>query len=887
MADHATARTEAHPEATVEGQSIPVRLLQVVMQGIVIVLVCAAPWPYGCVHPGFDLLLLAGVGLLLVCWAVRLLLEGRLRWQKCPVLLCLAGLFLLGIWQVTPLPRPVLDWVSPNTARLYNQLLPAQPEIVAGDEKDSAPIDQPGRTISLYPTATRAQLIQLLSFFVVFAVVRNNTATPAGLRWLSAALLVNGAALSVFALVQRLSSSANTLYWTYSTNGTVFGPFICRNHFPFYINLCIGMGIGLILDSGRGSRERKAPLVRRGEGSGEGVLRNPAVAWICAALALMVVAVLFSLSRGGVLALGIAALVCLILKRSQAGLSPRGGAVFFVAGLAALLGGWLGYDLVAERMATIWKGEAIDNRWPLWMMIFPLIKDFPVWGTGYGTFQSVELMVRQTAVGEKVLYEHAHNDYLEMLIEGGGVGLGLTLLAIGWVFLLGYRALGRGKAEAGLALGALFGFATLVAHSFGDFGMHVPAIALLAAVLSAHLCALGTAAGQAREQVTAFPNEREEEAYNLRLGGLAPVLGAGTLLAMAVVLVGAAWKAHCADRLEVAATRFRSSLDDLDQCVVLLAEAARIAPEDAEVEVELGQVRSRLYERNAERLNRNTRLSLFAGAVLSASTDWAATLAWSLTPAPQKDLVSQQQQQLARRYLDPALRDFCRARNACPLLRGPHLMLASHLAWLARSDPRNTYLDRAKFLAPGDPDTWHLCGIQELQAGEPNRAWASWRRCLELSDRHLQEILEASLQVLDSDALVETVLPDRPERLVTAARRLYPDAASEEQRRPFFLKALRVLEAKPDPLSPEDLHAKAVACRAIGRSTEALATYQELLTRQHDKIAWRYELAEVLREQGQLENARRELVIVLAQQPAHPQARELMAIVAHELRRKK
>ena len=49
----------------------------------------------------------------------------------------------------------------------------------------------------------------------------------------------------------------------------------------------------------------------------------------------------------------------------------------------------------------------------------------------------------------------------------------------------------EGQAAAGLVLGALFGFTTMVIHNFGDFGLHIPAIALLATVLCAQLAGLG------------------------------------------------------------------------------------------------------------------------------------------------------------------------------------------------------------------------------------------------------------------------------------------------------------------------------------------------------------------------------------------------------------
>ena len=39
-------------------------------------------------------LLFVGVGVVLALWGARMLVEGHLAWKKCPVALCLAGLFL-------------------------------------------------------------------------------------------------------------------------------------------------------------------------------------------------------------------------------------------------------------------------------------------------------------------------------------------------------------------------------------------------------------------------------------------------------------------------------------------------------------------------------------------------------------------------------------------------------------------------------------------------------------------------------------------------------------------------------------------------------------------------------------------------------------------------
>src|SRR5262249_43784266 len=134
------------------------------------------------------------------------------------------------------------------TARMYGQFLPAQPEALFEGEELPVVSPPPGSTISLYPGATQALLLRLLAVFLLFAVVRTNVASAASLRRLSLAALANGVLLAHFGVIQFFSSPRHTIYWSVNAAGPVFGPFVHRNHFAFYMNLCLGLGAGLILN---------------------------------------------------------------------------------------------------------------------------------------------------------------------------------------------------------------------------------------------------------------------------------------------------------------------------------------------------------------------------------------------------------------------------------------------------------------------------------------------------------------------------------------------------------------------------------------------------------------------------------------------------------------
>jgi O-antigen ligase/tetratricopeptide (TPR) repeat protein len=869
-------------------------VLTAVMMGLLLFLVCCSPWVYGAVHPGFEFLLDAGVALLLVLWAVRMLLEWQVTWNKCPVVLCLAGLFLLALWQITPIDHALLARLSPATANLYDRLLPHEPEVLPLGEQREVVKPPPGSTLSVYPTATRRESIRILCVFLVFVLVLNNLGSSRMLRWLSIATLINGALLALFALIQFFSSQPNTLYWRYRSMGTVFGPFVNRNHFACYMNLCIGLGVGLLL-----TRRALGQQHRRGGGAPnagadgkfalQDLFQDPVALWASVALAIMVSSVLFSMSRGGFLALisGALVCVCLLLRASRsAGL----GLVLVVGALAVGLVGWLGYDYIQPRLESIWGNQALENRLPVWFRSLCIARDFPLWGTGYGTFEYAEAMYRSDASEASGFYDHAHNDYLEALTEGGIFSFLLVLLAAGLVYAFGFRAVirHRGTSTGGLALGALFAYTTLLIHSCSDFSPHIPAVALLATVVGAFLCALGL--GGDKEQKDGRVNEASAE-YRLRLSGLAPLLATATVLCLGLLVCASAWKAHLVDRWKAAAAapKEEEGIDSLRRRIDSLSNAVTLAPDNAPLQADLGTARLALYTAETAGILQRGRWAGIAGLVASPSVLLPAVTAvpgCSFLFAGPRSPSPDQQDHLERRLFVPALRAFLRARDVCPLLVNAQLGIAGAAARMTRADPPTDYTQRVKELAPGNPEAWYQCGQVELASLDPKQAWASYRHSLELSEDYLPLILAQSNKVLSPEEMLENVLSNRPEVLLAAASRLYPNADQVEERRPFLEKALALLGADAEKRTPAEWHTQAVIQRSLGELDAAASAYETALAKQPLQTEWRFEFARVLYERVRLEDARRQLVVVLTQQPRHAAAQQLLTAVKNDLARK-
>jgi O-antigen ligase len=870
-----------------------VRLVRGAMEALVLLLVCLSPWAFGAVEPFFEFLLYAGVAALLVLWAAVMLLEGRFTWKKSSVALCLAGLFLLAVWQLTPLPRDLLGTLAPATARLYERLLPEEAEVLPSGEERGPVSFPPGSTLSLYPGATQQELVKLLAVFLLFAVVRNNVASPGALLRLSLAAVANGALLSVFALVQFFTSPHNRLYWTYPSEGEVFGPFINRNHFSFYLNVGIGLGLGLLL--GLRNRNRSA-FERQGLRSLAALANDPPVLWVSCALALMISAVALSLSRGGLLALLGAALFCLLLGFWRSRRFAPGGSAALVAVLVLLVLTAFGFTRIQARLSTVLGGTALtENRIPMWSRVLPAVADFPLWGSGYGTFDYVEQMHRHTGAETGYFYQHAHNDYLEALLEGGAVRLAISLLAIALVYRAGCRAFFRqgDRPVGGHVLGALFGFTTVVIHSFVDFGLHIPAIALLATVVCAQLDALGQGGPEARaaEPKPAVP----ADSYSFRFWGLGPLAGAVTVIVLGLGLAAEGWRAAQVEAWRLAATRAGTLADPprYEEAIADLEEAVALAPESGRLHAELAKAHLQLFHDQTNRLAESGQFAVFAQVVPAltaadalgspAHTALATVPSWLAAAAQQEEFFTRQSLPLSGLHLEPALDHLLQARDSCPLLAEAQLQLALNVEQFRQAPPRRAYLERAKLLAPDDPEQWYLCGVQELFEGEAEQAWASWRRSLELSDRYLADILTGVSRSPDVPGVLSQVLPERPASWLAAADQLYPEPEATADRRPLLEKALALLEQPPGPQTAAELHTLASTHAALGHLEPAVAAYRLALEKEPQQVGWRYELASLLCDQRRFSEARRELLTILATQPGHGQARGLLETVAHGL----
>jgi O-antigen ligase len=116
----------------------------------------------------------------------------------------------------------------------------------------------------------------------------------------------------------------------------------------------------------------------------------------------------------------------------------------------------------------------------IWMNTFQILKDFPLFGSGLGTFGQIFPMYRTFHLQE--LITHSENDFLQLASEVGLIGFGLLLTLFLYIFLKAIsriRLLPNWEPQRYIGIGGLIGILALMFHSMVERNLQIPSNAFL------------------------------------------------------------------------------------------------------------------------------------------------------------------------------------------------------------------------------------------------------------------------------------------------------------------------------------------------------------------------------------------------------------------------
>ncbi len=377
-----------------------------------------------------------------------------------PVLWLLAASILLVALQLVPLP-PSLWQALPGRGPL------AGAAVVAG-------IPQPWRPLTIAPWATLNALSSLVVPLAVLLLARKlGPEDQARLRGL---LLVLIALSALIGLLQFSGAGVENVFVNY-TVGDVSGTMANRNHFALL------MAVGCLVApvwafSAHRSARWRAPFA-------------------LALLLLFLLVILASGSRAGLLVGSLATVIGIFLarrglKRELAGapkwLFPALLILVALLAIAAIAASVLFGRAIAVDRAFVLEADQ-EMRARALPVVLDMVRSYFPAGAGFGSFDLSFRLNEPFDLLKPTYFNHAHDDFLELLIDGGLPAAILVAVAMGWWAVTSVRAW-AGRAREGQTqqrLGSAILMVVFIASVF-DYPARTPLVMAILVLAAIWLC---------------------------------------------------------------------------------------------------------------------------------------------------------------------------------------------------------------------------------------------------------------------------------------------------------------------------------------------------------------------------------------------------------------
>lgn len=369
----------------------------------------------------------------------------------------LAAVMAIPLLQLVPLPFGL--WAA----------LPGRE--AAADALQLAGLGSGWRPYSLAPLETWRHALALLPPAAVFL---GACALREGEQRNLTVVVIVGAVLSLLVGLAQIAGGADSAFYFYDTTnrGSAVGLFSNRNHQAALLVAALPLAA---LWFGLGRKDPRRALI--------------GVAIVLTVFLIEIVALIVVRSRAGVL-LMVPSLIAglLLVWRAGGGRASRRSLLVLGGVIVVALGAGLAFGAgpVMERFA-----DSEDRRLTTAPVIAEAALAYLPFGAGVGSFPQVYAGVEPVETMNQTFFNHAHNDYLEVLLDTGIAGVAVLLAFLLW---WGSRSWAAWRGGDALACAGSAATGLLLVHSAADYPLRTLAMACVFALG----CALMVARKRAR-----------------------------------------------------------------------------------------------------------------------------------------------------------------------------------------------------------------------------------------------------------------------------------------------------------------------------------------------------------------------------------------------------
>jgi O-antigen ligase len=330
------------------------------------------------------------------------------------------------------------------------------------------------------PDATATSLLAGIPLVAAFLV--GHACSMSQLKWLARVVILVAFGEVLLGLLQIAGGEKSALYFGMVAAGRPIGTFANSNHFANYLAIALVLYLWLAWKSlvANGNELSRARLAAD---------RHVIALWVGGGVLLMA-GILMSRSRGAALSglpMAVLAMAWLMVSGRRHKFRWAGVAAALAAVLVSAVA-LLGADFVLSRFGVADVLDSASFRTVLTRTSLEGAAEFWPWGAGWGVYGAVYPRFQPAQIAGAA--GHAHQDYVQMLFEGGIFAL-LYVAAFLWLavrravlltrLISRNRHLRRETVASTLCGLGLLGF---LLHSLVEFNMHIPANAILACLLA-------------------------------------------------------------------------------------------------------------------------------------------------------------------------------------------------------------------------------------------------------------------------------------------------------------------------------------------------------------------------------------------------------------------
>jgi O-antigen ligase len=193
---------------------------------------------------------------------------------------------------------------------------------------------------------------------------------------------------------------------------------------------------------------------------------------------------LASMSRGGVFGGGVGLIALIVFSRKRIG--GARSVAWMIAGLGALVAAASLYANLGQLLMRLQETteQGTWGRPAIWRDAWRMASDFPLAGVGAGAFQRGMLAYQE---GSRLFFfNHAHNEYLQIVAEGGAlIAIPAAIAALAAAMLMTRYVRADRTSIYWVRAGAVCGVIAVAVQSIWDTGLRMPANGALFAVIAA------------------------------------------------------------------------------------------------------------------------------------------------------------------------------------------------------------------------------------------------------------------------------------------------------------------------------------------------------------------------------------------------------------------